>query len=68
MPTLTSFENGFHLPVNKVSRVMALDMLSRVREGENMLVMVDAHSACLSMLNAVELLLSELQSMALANV
>jgi hypothetical protein len=22
------FENGFHLPVNKVSRVMALDMLA----------------------------------------
>jgi hypothetical protein len=44
---------------------MSLDTFSRTREGENMLVVVDAHLACTGMINAVESVLEAFRTMAI---
>jgi hypothetical protein len=58
----------FHLPIAKISNVMALDTYSRTRHGENMMIRVDAYEACLAMLDAVSSVLKSLEDMSLSHM
>lgn len=51
-------------PVEKISKVFTMDTYSHVRTGENILIRVDAQAACLSMIAAVETVLTEMMTMA----
>jgi hypothetical protein len=53
------------VPSREDLKVMSLDTFSRTREGENMLVKVDAHLACTGMINAVESVLEAFRTMAI---
>ncbi len=58
----------FSIPVNKVSNVLSLDTCARCRIGENMLVKVDAHTACMAMLDAVLSVLVSFRDIALSSL